>query len=105
MTTLSIKDAIKEAGTWVGTPSRQGASWTVYGPYRDVPNLRGPSASVDAYNYFSARAIRTKWVARIALQLMGRWSEAARFAIEDEPGSVRDLVALGVAAFEEENTL
>ena len=62
--------ALKTARQAVSHPVGQRTSWQVYGPYY-TDDLSGPSTAVSADSYFKARARRTRWVAHIALALMG----------------------------------
>ena len=78
-------------------------SWVVIGPYhRD--DIHGPSTEVNESSYQKALARSTAWKAEVALGLMGRLSDDARYAIErdmDDPHadhSVEALVKIGLAA-------
>ena len=70
MTHLSKTAAIRAARPMVIIYGRR-TSWQVDGPYHtDKPY--GPNTIHNADSYSSARAIRSQWVAEIALHLMGR---------------------------------
>lgn len=91
---MSKTAAIKAARNAVGSPCGRGTSWQVYGPYYSTEEgLRGPSCSANADSYWKARAVRTRWVASLALQLMGWNSESAEWEIQDATGSVDDIIS------------
>jgi len=68
---LTKTQAIKTARGYVSTPIRcDDRAYVVCGPWDDnKPN--GPSTEYQANNYFRARTVRTRWVARVALALLG----------------------------------
>ena len=67
---ISKTAALKTARQAVSRPVGRRTSWQVYGPYR-ATDLAGPSTEMHADSYVMARARRTRWVAHIALTLMG----------------------------------
>lgn len=95
---LSRTAAIREARRIVSPPARRSATdFIVYGP-RDDGDPHGQRAAIRADGCHKAAAARTRWVARVALALMGRLDAAARSVIEHESHSghsnrVEDLVA------------
>lgn len=99
---LSKTAAIREARGFVGLPIRRSATdYVVYGPWDDG-DPHGPSTEFQADSYPKAIAARTRWVARIALALMGRLDGDAKSTIEYESdrgyGSrVEDLVNAALA--------
>ena len=76
------------------------------GRHRPLPQQRhpGPSTEWNTSSYEKARAVAASWKAEVALGLMGRLSDDARYAIErdmDDPHadhSVEALVKIGLAA-------
>lgn len=90
---MSKTAAIRAARHAVGQPVGRGTSWQVYGPYYSTENgLSGPSTSINADSYTSARAKRTQWVCSLALRLMGWNSISAEYAAYSESGSVEDII-------------
>ncbi len=61
--TAAIREAASHVHIWGGD-----TNWTIVGPYAE---LDGPSTEMGVSNYAMAVAVRTRWVARIALDLMG----------------------------------
>ncbi len=61
--TAAIRTAASHVRIWGGD-----TNWTVAGPYAE---LDGPSTEMGVSDYAMAVAVRTRWVARIALDLMG----------------------------------
>lgn len=100
-TALSKTVAIRAARTFVSAPHRRSSTdYVVYGPYRSS-DPHGPSTEHQSDSYPRARAARSRWVARIALHLMGQLTEDARFAVEDgcdSWGSIESLVDAGLKA-------
>jgi len=80
---MTKTQAIKTARTYVSTPVRRGdRAYVVCGPWDDnKPN--GPSTDYRDDNYFRARAVRTRWVARIAIGLMGLLDEDAMHFVDN----------------------
>ena len=85
--------ALKTARQAVGHPVGQRTSWQVYGPYR-ATDLNGPSTALNADSYHMARARRTRWVAHIALTLMGYEGEDLYEVdmIAEQGGSTESIV-------------
>lgn len=81
MQALSKTAAIRESANAISISGR-GTSWQVYGPYK-VTNPSGPSTTINADSYTKARRIATKWRAKVALVLMGVWSDDVMFAVEE----------------------
>jgi hypothetical protein len=99
MTFTSQKLAIAHASAYVSAPCGSRTSWQVYGPYSRY-DLDDATTSVNADSYAKARAIRTKWVAQIALCLLG-WGESEIYwAIEslydDGVRSARSIVSIAI---------
>lgn len=67
---MSKTAAIKIARDAVSQPIGNRTSWMLIGPYR-ANDIEGPTTEINADSYWSALAKRTKWVAFIALVLMG----------------------------------
>lgn len=99
---LSKTAAIREARGLVGLPIRRSATdYVVYGPWDDS-DPHGPSTEYQADSYHKAAAARTRWVARVALGLMGRLGADAKSTIEYESyrgysNRVEDLVSAALA--------
>ena len=75
---LSGTAAIREARRIVSPPARRSATdFIVYGP-RDDGDPHGQRAAIRADGYHKAAAARTRWVARVALALMGRLDRPVR---------------------------
>lgn len=62
--------AIREAQSAVGRPAGSGSSWRFYGPYY-VSNPSGPSTEIRASSYSAIVGKRAKYVASVALALLG----------------------------------
>lgn len=99
---MTKTDAIRTARRAVSIHGAR-TSWVVIGPYRSN-DIRGPSTEWNTSSYEKARAVAASWKAEVALGLMGRLSDDARYAIErdmDDPHadhSVEALVKIGLAA-------
>lgn len=83
MTTYSKTAALAKARTAVSAPIGRGTSWTIYGPYR-YADISGPSTEGNDSSYPASAARRARWVARIALALMGRLTDDASAAVRVE---------------------
>jgi len=86
---MSKTAALAAASRAVGAPVGERTSWQVIGPYRDT-DIDGPSTTASASSYTQARAIRTRWVAQIALALMG--VEDDGYIVHHMDGSARAMV-------------
>ena len=80
MQALSKTAAIRESANTTSISGR-GTSWQVCGPHK-FTNPSGPSTTINADSYTKARRIATQWRAKVALVLMGVWSEDVMFAVE-----------------------
>jgi hypothetical protein len=97
---MSRTNAIKMARGFVSKPHRRSVTdYVVYGPYDDS-DPHGPSTEYQADSYSKAMAARSKWVARIALSLMGRLNYESEFAVEyrayDYNATIESLVDAGL---------
>ncbi len=72
MNTMSKTAAIAAARHAVGAPVGQRTSWSVTGPYG--ADLSGPSTTYECDSYARALAARTRWVVRLALDMLGKTS-------------------------------
>lgn len=92
---MSKTEALKIARKAIYAAPR-GKGWAVIGPWWDnQPD--GPITERPANDYWDARAKRTRWVARMALGLMG-WDEAdAEGETYDQEGSVEKMVNRALA--------
>lgn len=102
--TISKTAAIRKARLAVGSPIRASSTcYFVLGPHR-VTEPDGPTTQTDYDSIKKARRARAAWVAYVALALMGRLTEDARYAIdraESDPYAAHDvesLVDAGLAA-------
>ena len=68
---LSKTAAIKKARGYVSMPMGRRTSWQVIGPYY-FNKLNGPSTTINFDSYQKAILCRARWVAEIALELMGK---------------------------------
>lgn len=90
---MSKTAAIKAARQAVGQPCGRGTSWQIYGPYYSTAEgLRGPTTSINADSYWSARAKRSHWVASLSLCLMGWDPDDAECATYGVTGSITEIV-------------
>lgn len=91
----SQTNAIKTASAYVSDPCGSYTSWQVVGPYYSN-QLDGPTTTVSADSYKKALGVRTKWVAYIALRLLGHPDteyEVDRL-YDDGVQSARSIVAI-----------
>ena len=90
---MTKTNALKTAATYCSISGRN-TSWTVYGPYSvEVDDLRGPYTEHQCDSYAKALRVLTTWRATIALSLLGKLDDDARWALEDDQsGSLRDRV-------------
>ena len=90
---ISKTAALKTARQAVSRPVGRRTSWQVYGPYR-ATELDGPTTTGYEYDYFAACARRTRWVAYIALILMGYEGDdlCEVDMIAEQGGSVESIV-------------
>lgn len=100
---LSKSAAIREARGYVTIAKSSPTSYHVFGPYR-VNDLSGPSTELTVNSRQKAVAEQAAWRAQIALQLMGRLTDAAYSEIERcahhpyEPHDLPGLVQAGLDA-------
>lgn len=96
---MSKTAAIKAARAAVSAPIRRSSTdYVVYGPWR-LTEIDGPTTERTANTYRGAAAMRARWIANIALELMGESSERVYFVIDDaDGGSVEQLVDIGIRA-------
>lgn len=96
---MSKTAAIKAARAAVGQPVGWGTSWQIHGPYYSTEDgLSGPSTAANAHDYWHAKAVRTRWVASLALSLMGWGAVDAEAATHDADGAVEDVVTAALAS-------
>ena len=102
--TVSKSAAIRKARLAVGQPIRASSTcYFVLGPHR-VAEPDAPTTQTDYDSLKKARLARAAWVAYVALAIMGRLTEDARYAIdraEIDPYVAHDVEALvdaGLAA-------
>ena len=90
MTNLSKTAAIREARPMVGICGK----YQIVGPY-DCAYTVGPNTTRTSVDYPEARAVRSVWVAKIALNLMGvDLTDIDGYPIEIETGgTIEDIVA------------
>lgn len=98
---MSKTSAIKAARAAVSAPIRRSSTdYVVYGPWRK-DDIDGPTTERTADNYRAAAAMRARWIAKIALGLMGALDSDgyARLAVDSaDGGSVEQLVEIGIRA-------
>jgi len=70
MSKITKTEAIRAAQSAVGRPAGRGSSWSFYGP-DDVSNPSGPSTEIRASSYSAIVGKRAKYVASVALAMMG----------------------------------
>lgn len=96
MTKMSKTAALKSASKAVSGVIRTGScSYVIYGPYR-LDDISGPSTEQQDYSYPRAQNRRAKWVAEIALVLMGHKPED--FDLYEIAGSAKDRVEHAIRA-------
>lgn len=100
---LSKSAAIREARKHVTIAKSSPTSYHVFGPYR-MADLSGPSTELTVCSRQKAVVEQAAWRAQIALQLMGRLTDAAYWEIERcvshpyEPHDLPGLVQAGLDA-------
>ena len=77
---MTKTQAIKQARTYVSKPVRVGGNYVVYGPFKSR-EPHGIRAEYQAESYSTALALRTHWVARVALALMNKLNRPSELAI------------------------
>jgi len=100
-TTMSKTEAIRQARKFVSMPQRSRTGFVVYGPYNAF-DPKGSSTEFQMDNYAKALSFRTPWIARIALNFMGKLDTESAIAAEccaNRGGTVKSCVEAGLAAF------
>jgi hypothetical protein len=98
MNTISKTEAIRLASNAVAAPVGYGSFWSVSGPYDGIKSLHGQQTARETDCYWKAKQIRARWVASLALQLLGwNWSDADG-AAERHIGSVRERVNQAISS-------
>jgi hypothetical protein len=67
---MSLRTALRTAGSVVHMPTRFGSDWVVSGPYDDT-KIHGARTEIKRGWYSAALEARKQWVARLALHMLG----------------------------------
>lgn len=88
----TMTKALRAAARAVSPPCLAGYRWHVYGPHDDA-RPDGASETRCADSYALALALRTQWVAAVALLLLGHdRDDVARALPRDNPTTARAIV-------------